>query len=120
MIGRRTRHERVANDRTYAAGRHRRYLSCAHRDVGLQRLHRATSRQTVDLQPPGQHTLTWGSSTGSLNGDGSFKLTDSVGNPVSGVFATEGGRTVIRDGEVIYLVKGVSSVCRETFIATKQ
>jgi len=51
--------------------------------------------------------------TGTLNADGSFTLSGH-GETLRGVFATEGGRTVIRDGTF------QSSFCNATFEATKQ
>jgi hypothetical protein len=53
--------------------------------------------------------------TGTLNADGSFSVTVIGGSGVTfrGVFATEGGRTVIRDGVE-------DSSCRPQFTATKQ
>jgi hypothetical protein len=63
------------------------------------------------------NTLTWvGESgyveTGTLNADESFSVSGG-GSTVRGVFATEGGRTVIRDGVV-------DDYCRAHFVATKQ
>jgi hypothetical protein len=55
--------------------------------------------------------------TGSLNADGSFTVTGTVGPDLStmrGVFATEGGRTVIHDGTAQV------SNCSQTWAATKQ
>ncbi len=63
------------------------------------------------------NTLTIGTFTGPLNADGSF----SVSGPYvsdRGVFAAEGGRTVIRDGT--YHGDSGVSVCDGTFTATKQ
>ena len=51
--------------------------------------------------------------TGTLNADGSFTLSGH-GQTMRGVFATEGGRTVIRDGTF------QSPYCSATFEATKQ
>jgi hypothetical protein len=58
-----------------------------------------------------------GTSTGTLNADGSFTLGGYGGlrgGTIRGVFATEGGRTVIRDGTF----QGPYTTC--TFTATKQ
>ena len=59
------------------------------------------------------NTLTMGKYTGLLNADGSFTVS---GNGVTwqGVFATEGGHTIIRDGV------GHNGECSDTFEATKQ
>ena len=58
------------------------------------------------------NTLTMnGASTATLNADGSFVL--PARNTIRGVFATEGGRTVIRDGTM-------QADCAGTFTATKQ
>jgi hypothetical protein len=55
-----------------------------------------------------------GSYTGPLNDDGSFSAANHAGSvTIRGVFATEGGRTVIRDALD-------DSFCREHFTATKQ
>jgi hypothetical protein len=54
---------------------------------------------------------TW---TGTLNGDGSFTLSGNGGSTMRGVFATEGGRTVIRDGAWEY------PNCGGTWEATKR
>jgi serine/threonine protein kinase len=51
--------------------------------------------------------------TGTLNADGSFTLSGH-GETLRGVFVTEDGRTVIRDGTF------QSSFCNATFAATKQ
>lgn len=60
--------------------------------------------------------------TGTLNADGSFSVDSSLGGTsMRGAFATEGGRTVIRDG--IYDVEPTTENrggCRLTFAATKQ
>jgi eukaryotic-like serine/threonine-protein kinase len=64
-----------------------------------------------------------GGISGPLNADGSFVATGTYPGPSSytttwrGVFATEGGGTVIRDGEWTS-VGGVN--CHDTFVATKQ
>jgi hypothetical protein len=58
------------------------------------------------------NTLTMYGTTGPLNADGSFSVT-SGGITYRGVFATEGGRTVIRDGVV-------DDYCGAHFVATKQ
>jgi hypothetical protein len=63
------------------------------------------------------NTITFISATGPLNADGSFVATDS-GYTWRGVFATEGGRTVIRDGDAT--MKLPLSNCHDTFTATKQ
>jgi hypothetical protein len=61
------------------------------------------------LTMAGETGLTW---TGTLNADGSFTL--SFGNvTLRGVFATEGGRIIIRDGTD-------HGPCSGTFEATKQ
>jgi serine/threonine protein kinase len=54
-----------------------------------------------------------GTYTGPLNGDGSFTLSGGTGGTIRGVFATEGGRTVIRDGTS-------QGSCSGTYVATKQ
>jgi hypothetical protein len=66
------------------------------------------------------NTITFISATGPLNADGSFVATDSgsYGYTWRGVFATEGGRTVIRDGDAT--MKLPLSNCHNTFTATKQ
>jgi serine/threonine protein kinase len=51
--------------------------------------------------------------TGTLNADGSFTLS-ARGNTIRGVFATEGGRTIVRDGA--YQTPG----CSGTWEAAKQ
>ncbi len=60
--------------------------------------------------------------TGTLNADGSFTLTRPVPpgwlETVRGVFATEGGRTVIRDGTWQNGNSGYP--CSSTFVGTKQ
>jgi hypothetical protein len=61
-------------------------------------------------------TLTYGSGaqdTGTLNPDGSFSAAGGV-ETVRGVFATEGGRTVIRNGH------SETSACGNDWTATKQ
>jgi hypothetical protein len=57
-----------------------------------------------------------GTYIGTLNADGSFQVSGGPrgGNTMRGVFASEGGRTVIRDGTHI------SGSCSETFEGTKQ
>ena len=65
---------------------------------------------TVPLQG---NTLNIRGATGTLNADGSFVATDSV-YTWRGVFATEGGRTVIRDGVE------QAGACAGTWTATKQ
>ena len=57
-----------------------------------------------------------GTYTGTLNADGSFQVSGGPrgGNTMEGVFASDGGRTVIRDG--IHR----SGSCSETFEGTKQ
>jgi hypothetical protein len=63
------------------------------------------------------NTLTMGAYTGPLNADGSFTLTLSNGAATTrGVFATEGGRTVIRDGVIV----DSAGICSAPFVATKQ
>jgi hypothetical protein len=56
------------------------------------------------------------STTGTLNTDGSFSFGFPDGTTDRGVFATEGGRTVIRDG----VFGGPPPHCNGTFTATKQ
>ena len=51
--------------------------------------------------------------TGTLNADGSFSI-NGPRTSIRGVFATEGGRTVIRDGT------DESAHCSGTWVATKQ
>lgn len=58
------------------------------------------------------NALTAGGITGTLNADGSFLL-NGPGGTVQGVFATEGGHTVIRDGVF-------NNSCGQHFVATKQ
>jgi hypothetical protein len=66
------------------------------------------------------NTITFISATGPLNADGSFVATDSgsYGYVWRGVFATEGGQTVIRDGDATMRIP--LSNCHDTFTATKQ
>jgi hypothetical protein len=56
--------------------------------------------------------------TGTLNADGSFQVSGGPagrgGGTMGGVFATEGGRTVIRDGTY------QTSKCSVTWEGTKQ
>jgi hypothetical protein len=59
------------------------------------------------------NTVKINSATGPLNADGSFVTTDSV-NTWRGVFATEGGRSVIRGGDAI------EGACHGTFVGTKR
>jgi hypothetical protein len=59
------------------------------------------------------NTVTINSATGPLNADGSFEATDGT-NTFRGVFATESGRNVIRDGDAI------EGSCHGTFEATEQ
>ncbi len=54
--------------------------------------------------------------TGTLNGDGSFEAHIQYA-VMRGVFATEGGRTVIRDGTINSVG---TAACDNTFVATKQ
>lgn len=54
--------------------------------------------------------------TGTLNPDGSFTVSSDRGGTMRGVFATEGGRTVIRDGAW----QSPQGNCSSTFEATKQ
>ena len=61
------------------------------------------------------NTLTINSNAGTLNADGSFSYSSGF-ETYRGVFATEGGRTVIRDG----VAQSSQSNCTETFVATKQ
>jgi hypothetical protein len=73
---------------------------------------------TVTITHQG-NTLTWdagigGTFTGPLNADGSFSFSGPSGLTLRGVFATEGGRTVIRDGVRHF------AQCSGTFSATKQ
>jgi eukaryotic-like serine/threonine-protein kinase len=65
---------------------------------------------TVNVPP-------WGA-TGPLNADGSFAFnwSGSYSATLRGVFATEGGRTVIRDGTL----HNISGTCDTTFVAAKQ
>ena len=56
--------------------------------------------------------------TGTLNADGSFSLSGPRISSMRGVFATEGGRTVIRDGT--WEAHGSARSCSGTFTATKQ
>lgn len=60
--------------------------------------------------------------TGTLNADGSFSTSSSWGgSSMGGVFATEGGRTMIRDGT--YDIEPTTENrggCRLTFEARKQ
>jgi hypothetical protein len=65
------------------------------------------------------NTLAMFGSTGTLNADGSFLLTRPYGE-LRGVFATEGGRTVIRDGVLKQGHSTGPTVCTQTFVATKQ
>jgi hypothetical protein len=51
--------------------------------------------------------------TGPLNADGSFAVTSATATTFRGVFATEGGRTVIRDGVF-------EGYCSGAYLATKQ
>ena len=64
------------------------------------------------------NTITVRGQTGPLNADGSFVASGANGPydyiTYRGVFATEGGRTVIRDGKVD------DNFCHETFTAIKQ
>ena len=64
------------------------------------------------------NTITVRGKTGPLNADGSFVASGANGPydyiTYRGVFATEGGRTVIRDGKVD------DNFCHETFTAIKQ
>jgi hypothetical protein len=64
------------------------------------------------------NTLTIDTLTGTLNADGSFTVSGSIGGQVlttwRGVFATEGGRTVIRDGTYEH------STCNGSISGTKQ
>ena len=59
------------------------------------------------------NTVTFNSATGPLNADGSFVATDGT-NTWRGVFATEGGRTIIRDGDA------TEGSCHGTFTATQR
>jgi hypothetical protein len=52
--------------------------------------------------------------TGTLNADGSFSASGQGLTIMRGVFATGGGRTVIRDGVMQF------PICSGTFEATKQ
>jgi hypothetical protein len=56
-----------------------------------------------------------GTYTGTLNANGSFVLNTGTGSTDKGAFATEGGRSVVRDGEHRDL-----SSCVGRFTATKQ
>ena len=67
---------------------------------------------TITITHQGNTLTMNGTATGPLNADGSFSVNDG-GMTVRGVFATEGGRTVIRDGVV-------DDYCRAHFVATKQ
>jgi eukaryotic-like serine/threonine-protein kinase len=66
------------------------------------------------------NTVTFrGYGTGPLNVDGSFVInwtTGSYANTMRGVFATEGGRTIIRDLVMVW----DNGDCPQTFTATKQ
>jgi hypothetical protein len=62
-------------------------------------------------------TMTFINAPGTLNADGSFVAKDS-NYTWRGVFATEGDRSVIRDGDVTLTVSSVS--CHGTFTATKE
>jgi serine/threonine protein kinase len=69
------------------------------------------------------NTITFVNDPGTLNPDGSFSATGiyyatGAGYSERGVFATEGGRTVIRDGEMT-MHAGLAE-CHGTFVATKQ
>jgi eukaryotic-like serine/threonine-protein kinase len=57
--------------------------------------------------------VTVNSATGPLNADGSFVATDGA-NTWRGVFATEGGRTVIRGGDA------TEGACHGSFVGTKR
>jgi hypothetical protein len=59
------------------------------------------------------NTVKINSATGPLNADGSFVVTDGT-NTWRGVFATEGGRSVIRNGA------GTEGACHGTWVGTKQ
>jgi hypothetical protein len=75
---------------------------------------------TIQVTQQG-NTVNFGSyGSGTLNADGSFETTWTTGpytNTMRGVFATEGGRTVIRDG----VMDWDNNQCRQTYsVATKQ
>jgi TIR domain len=74
--------------------------------------------ETVTITHQG-NTLTFGGLTGTLNADGSFSV--SLGTVTQrGVFATEGGRTVIRDG-TYHADEGIGGYfCSAPLSATKQ
>ena len=61
------------------------------------------------------NTLTMGDTTGPLNADGSFSISNAH-QTLRGVFATEGGRTVIRNGAS---TEG-DGHCHSTYTGTKQ
>ena len=67
------------------------------------------------------NALSMGPLTGTLNADGSFLIdSPSHGHSIQGIFATEGGRTVIRDGVDIQRSTTGPTVCTTTYVATKQ
>lgn len=75
---------------------------------------------TIQVTQQG-NTVNFGSyGSGTLNADGSFETTWTTGpytNTMRGVFATEGGGTVIRDG----VMNWDNDQCRQTYsVATKQ
>jgi hypothetical protein len=63
------------------------------------------------------NTLTIDGYTGTLNGDGSFSVTNPLGAFKRGVFATDGGRTVIH---ATWESGGPGAHCSGTFEGTKQ
>ena len=65
------------------------------------------------------NTVTVMGDTGPLSADGSFVASDFA-YTWQGVFATEGGTTVIRDGTGEYRGATGHTVCAFTFSATKQ
>ena len=65
------------------------------------------------------NTVTVMGDTGPLSADGSFVASD-LAYTWQGVFATEGGTTVIRDGTGEYRGATGHTVCAFTFSATKQ
>jgi TIR domain len=75
---------------------------------------------TIQVTQQGNTVNFPGRGSGTLNADGSFETTWTDGpytDTMQGVFATEGGRTVIRDGVINY----DNNQCRQTFsVATKQ
>jgi hypothetical protein len=73
---------------------------------------------TFTLTHQGNTVSFGGGVTVTLNADGSFEYTDQYGMVTQGVFATEGGHTVIH-GKHIYK-NPLGGKCESTWIATKQ